>query len=291
MTTNSSPKNIVVLPDKDFFSIEELSVQWGCCSKDIETYVYDHKILRLSVLTEYAPEIQSIKRASCILVNTDIHIKAGTSVYSDLSLLYKDKEPAPEIQRAKEELDLLMEYNEDTAYPNHIEGVTWESPPPRFLYLNFQDGYVERSKNLVPARNLRLTRQDQFYFDTFETFSGDIISICDSSTHKRLGIDVDDVVVSARERDRFVERYSGSKMNATTMNLSEEQKLQLIIGAAARLLANRKGSLRHQSGEVNVNQLIDFMRLSVVKKRGLSRKTLDNHIKTGLELLKTNQSG
>jgi len=267
------------LPERGFFPMEEIAKQWGCTTETIESYVYDHKILRLSVQSQYVQEFHGKKRISCKVLSS----------MEDISSLYQHLDRHEQVN-VRQELDLESSYADSPTNSEFYGDLIWDSPPPRLMYLNFDIGLVEREADILQTKTLRLRKDEKLLFSTFETFSGIRYGVFEHIAEAQISIAVESPVISARERDRFVARYASKPSVMDVELISEKQKLQMIIGAAAQLLMNAEGHSffsESDTDDVKNKKIADYVLkwVEVEGEGGLTVRNLKAEIEEGLALL------
>jgi len=267
------------LPERSFFSMEEIAKQWGCDTETIESYVYDHKILRLSVQSQYVQEFHGKGRISCKVLSS----------MEDISSMYQHLDRHEQVEVWKE-LGLESSYADNSTNSEFYGDLIWDSPPPRLIYLNFDVGLVERGTDTLETKTLRLSRDEKILFSKFETFSGISYGVFESEKETPIIIAVEAPVISKRERDRFVARYASKPSVKDVELLSEQQKLQMIIGAAAQLLMNTEGHSffsESDTDDAKNKKIADYVLkwVEVEGEGGLKVRNIKAEIKEGLALL------
>jgi hypothetical protein len=199
--------NLDNLPEKNYFSIEEVAQRWGCDTETIEHFIYDQKTLRLALRVADHSLLALVKNSSQSTLNTlvsladKIYIKYLYQLATDLSrseIVTRvinlsnalDKET---LRSYVDELDLKSLRNEELDKPYL----------PKFLYQDEAD-IVQNDKftpsGIDPKYNSYLVSAQDFENNCYL-----LLSPCISFMQVIHPFMFD--IITKEERDRFEDKY------------------------------------------------------------------------------------
>jgi hypothetical protein len=281
--------NLKNLPEKDFFTIDEITERWGCDLETVMHYIYDRKILRFATKTDQhfthlnGESIQDLTAA----------IKLIDEVLPESIVSFVDKAYAGYLysrcidknskglgfflgSKVSDDLEITSYTNEiDQGSPN-VSKIS-SAQLPKFLYQD--DEHVFENNRFTPAG---LDARYDLYSITVRDFKNNCYLLFQPEfkvihiTHPFL-FDI----ITKEERDRFEKEHG---ITTETENVQKEvgkktenKMLEVIKALAGALLKNGLSDNPHSDAE------------KVMTKLAAANQTLDCTKETLAKYLKTNR--